>query len=115
MESFSRDKRLLTKQEYERVFKKSKKIDTPAFFVLVALNDQGKARLGFALSKKSLPKATMRNRARRVIRESFRKQCMALKPVDIVVLARPDLKKLSNQEIRSHLEILWQRVNTAAY
>lgn len=108
--AFSKNKRLLTKKEYERVFKQAKKVVAPDFFILTILNDKNTARLGFALSKKSLPKASSRNRVRRVIRESFRTQS-ELKHVDIVVLGKPGLAKLNNQEIRMDLETLWKKIN----
>lgn len=111
MESFSRDKRLLTKQDYEQVFKQAKKIAMPAFFVLAKLNDKNCARLGFALAKKALRKAHQRNRIKRLFRESFRKHCVELNPVDLVVLAKSHLVQMTNQEIQADLEKLWQKVS----
>lgn len=115
--AFTKAKRLLTKEEYERVFKQSrdatitKKIETNIFFVLTALNDQETARLGFALSKKVLPKASLRNRVKRLFREDFRINALTLEKVDIIVLAKSGLKNSSNPEIRNNLSILWQKIN----
>lgn len=107
--AFTKAKRLLDKKEYEKVFKKSKKIDMPTFFALVSLNDQSNARMGFAISKKHLPRASERNRVKRIFRESFRHE--QLKNIDLVVLAKPGLAQLSNHEIRLDLQVLWQRIN----
>jgi ribonuclease P protein component len=112
--AFPKAKRLLTKEEYERVFKqpkKTKKIEMDVFFVLAAPNDKDTARLGFALSKKVLPKACMRNRVKRLFREDFRVNALALKPVDIIVLGKPGLKNSTNMEIRNNLSLLWRKIN----
>ncbi len=112
--AFPKVKRLLKKEEYERVFKQSKqtkKVDMGAFFVLIAPNDLEVPRLGFALSKKVLPSACLRNRVKRIFRESFRVCSLTLKNVDIIVLAKPGLAKSSNQEMRNNLSILWQKIN----
>lgn len=46
-------------------------------------NDVGVARLGMIVAKKVLRRAVDRNRAKRVVRESFRRQ--SLEAVDVVV------------------------------
>ncbi len=111
--AFPKAKRLLKKEEYERVFKKTKetkKIDTDVFFVLTAPNDKETARLGFALSKKVLPKACMRNRVKRLFREDFRVNSLTLKSMDIIVLAKSGLKDSTNPEIRNNLSLLWRKL-----
>ena len=112
--AFPKAKRLLKKEEYESVFKqskKTKKIETDVFFVLASPNDKQIARIGFALSKKVLPKAHMRNRVKRIFREDFRTKAITLKPVDIVVLAKFGLKTSTNSTIRHSLSVLWQKIN----
>lgn len=112
--AFPKAKRLLKKEEYEWVFKqtkKTKKIEMDVFFVLAAANDKETARLGFALSKKVLPKACMRNRVKRLFREEFRINSSMLKPVDIIVLGKSNLKSVTNSEIRNNLSLLWRKIN----
>lgn len=48
-------------------------------------NGLGYARLGIIASRKALPRAVDRNRARRRVREAFRRVCQRLPAVDIVV------------------------------
>lgn len=113
--AFTRDKRILTSKDYENVFVQAKKqgvkIDMPGFFVLITLNDKDKARIGFALSKKYLPTACLRNRMKRIFRESFRLQWSMLKNIDIIFLAKHGLSSLSNKVIWENLAMFWQKVD----
>jgi len=67
------------------------------------------ARLGLIISKKAAPKAVDRNRIKRLVRESFRRQ-KSLKSADYVVLAKPSVKQLTNQQVFETLQQLWQRI-----
>jgi len=108
-QTFPREKRLLTGKQFERVFKSSKKIVMPAFLVLVSENQEDRPRIGFALSKKYLPKASLRNKIRRIFRESFRRQFLA--SVDLVVLARKGLDSMEGSALRLQLDETWKKVN----
>ncbi len=67
------------------------------------------ARLGLIISKKAAPKAVDRNRIKRLVRESFRQQ-QSLKSADYVVMAKPSVKQLTNQQVFESLQHLWQRI-----
>ena len=67
------------------------------------------ARLGLIISKKAAPKAVDRNRIKRLVRESFRQQ-QSLKSADYVVMAKPSVKQLTNQQVFECLQHLWQRI-----
>lgn len=116
--AFTRKQRLLTKHDFECVFSQSRKrgvkIDIPFFSVLAVLNEKSTARIGFALSKKCMPHACIRNYVRRVFRENFRRQLDTLTHLDFVVLAKPILKKLGKHDIKQRmaedLTILWRRI-----
>lgn len=116
--AFTRAQRLLTKHDFESVFsqfrKRGVKIDIPFFSVLAILNDRSAARIGFALSKKCIPHACIRNYVRRVFREHFRRQLDTLIHLDLVVLAKPLLKKLDKHAIKQgmveDLPMIWRRI-----
>jgi len=78
--------------------------------VLARINNLEIARLGLAVSKKQVRTAVERNKIKRVIRESFRKNQHFLKGLDIVVIPQGSLKQESSQGLRNSLLAHWQRI-----
>ena len=56
---------------------------------------QPQARLGIVVAKKNIKLAVDRNRLKRLVRESFRKQQLGLLGLDIVVIIKKDATGLS--------------------
>ena len=69
------------------------------------------ARLGLVVGKRALPRAHERNRAKRVLRERFRRRRGTLPAMDIVVQVTGDA---SNEEYRASLDALLSRLTRAA-
>ena len=111
MYGFDKTHRLLTKQDYNHVFKRAKKFGNAEFTVLFCQNKLEKARLGLVISKKNIRKAHDRNRIKRILRESFRLK-NNLPAVDIVILARPAVNKTLPHQIRANLGKLWNALST---
>ena len=109
MYGFSRSRRLLTKRDYNHVFKQAKKIVTREFVILYVNNSCGYSRLGLALSKKSISKAHDRNKVRRVLRETFRTN-QQLPSVDVVVLARQAVKNIQPSTLFHSVSKLWDKL-----
>ncbi len=83
--------RLRTRAEFDRVFRRGVRLDGRWFALIVAPNGGEEDRLGLAVSRK-VGGAVVRNRARRLLREVFRRLERGERPaVDIVVLAKTDL------------------------
>lgn len=111
--SFSRQHRLSGSQNFTRVFQKGRRSADHFFTVLYVANDTDCPRLGFAISRKRVSKATVRNRIRRLVRESFRHNRQTLENVDIVIMAREKAPAASNPELRESIEQHWLRLHAA--
>jgi ribonuclease P protein component len=68
------------------------------------------ARLGLVVGKRALPRAHERNRARRVLRETFRRRRASLPAMDIVVQVTGDD---ASEGYRASLEALLSRLHTS--
>lgn len=112
MNGFSKEQRLLNKQDYNEVFAEAKKIVTSEFVVLFKKNNLGHGRLGLALSKKMIAKAHDRNRIKRLIREGFRNH--QLPSFDIIFLARQGVAKKNNVMISTQLGKTWEKLKSNA-
>ena len=84
-ERFGPKRRLLLRREFDAVFKDPQlRLRRGPLWGAVRPSDSDVARLGLIVGKKVLRRAVDRNRAKRMIRESFRRQ-RRLPAVDIVV------------------------------
>jgi ribonuclease P protein component len=81
------------------------------FFVRNCLNN---ARLGIVASKKLLPGAVDRNRAKRIIREVFRHHQIKLCNLDLVVMVRRDYSRMVNTRVDSLDKLFSQVKNRCA-
>lgn len=70
-------------------------------------NRKGNARLGVIASKKTLPSAVQRNRAKRIIREVFRQHTIKAHQMDLVVMLR---RAGSQASLKADLEALFSRL-----
>lgn len=89
-ERFSKDHRVRRRGEFQRVFDLSLRTKGRYLTILVAPNDIGTARLGIVASRK-LGDAVRRNRAKRLIREVFRRSEPQKRGMDVVVIPRREL------------------------
>lgn len=112
MNCFDKKRRLLKKSDYDFVFAQAKKMVTPEFIILHRENIMGHARLGLALSKKSIPKAHDRNRIKRLLRETFR--TTRLPAIDLIFLARQGVANVENKILIARLGMIWNKL-TALY
>lgn len=106
----TKQEKLLTKADFDRVFAKPQKKSTAQFVGLMRKNKLSWARLGVIISKRQVKTAVGRNRIRRVVRESFRHHKHDLKGVDIVVLLRSECSLLDKCALRCAIDDLWQKL-----
>jgi len=109
--TFTRELRLLTPSHFKHVFSNPKRAGSPYLTLLARPSEQSHPRLGLAVPKKHVNKAHDRNRIKRVIRDSFRLKQHELPNVDLVVIAKGGINKLSKDEMRTVLEKLWIKIS----
>lgn len=108
-QSFGRKLRLLTASDYKAVFGKAElKVSSPQLLILAIKSGYEDPRLGLVIAKKHIRLAVERNRLKRLLRESFRKQQQLLIEMDIVILARSGSDKLDNENFVTLVEKMWQ-------
>lgn len=88
-ERFTWQDRLHLSREFEAAYSRGFKVPSRSFVLFILPNKSGRSRLGVTVSRK-IGDAVVRNRARRKMREIFRKRRhLRAAGLDIVVHARP--------------------------
>ncbi len=109
-QSFSKDCRLLTPNDYKAVFDKPDlRLGSKELLILVKKNEREKSRLGLVIAKKQIRMANRRNRVKRIIRESFRQEVFK-NSFDIVVLARQTADLMDNKQLSDLMSHQWNRL-----
>jgi len=107
---FGAELRLRSKPQFDAIYAAGRRIDDRFFGLRVKSNDVGLPRLGLAVAVKTAGNAVVRNRLRRLVRESFRLAQHELPAVDIVVAAKFPAVGAPPATLRASLATLWQRV-----
>ena len=89
-ERFSKDRRVRRRGEFQRVFDLSIRAKGRYLTILVAPNEGRRMRLGIVASRK-FGDSVRRNRAKRLIREVFRRSELPDIGIDVVVIPRREL------------------------
>ena len=109
-QQFGKSCRLLTPDDYKRVFDKPDyRLNSAELLILVRQSPTPYSRLGLVVAKKHIKLAHRRNRAKRIVRESFRHQKFTF-PIDIVVLVRQKTDLMDNKQLFEHLSTQWARL-----
>lgn len=96
--------RLKEKEDFDRVFREGKPLFFGAFGCKIAKNSLPHLRLGFSFSKKHLPLAVERNRARRILSEALATEeweKVREQGVDIVFFSLKKGKKINLEEFQN--------------
>lgn len=110
-EGFPKSCRLSKPSQFRTVFDSNRRSADPLFLVLAAGNGLSHARLGLAVSKRNARAAVSRNRLKRIIRESFRKNRGKLGGLDIVVVAQRRAAAAAGNKLAASLNQHWEKIN----
>ena len=96
--------------EFKTVLQGSLRWRDEFFGVYAVPNPHAYGRLGIVVSRKTSPRAVVRNRVKRQIRESFRGRQENLAGLDFVVVASPRAGREQVATLRAALGKLWEKV-----
>jgi ribonuclease P protein component len=106
--------RLRTGAEFDAVFKRGVRLEGASFLLVAAPNGLAFDRIGLAVSRR-VGGAVSRNRARRLLRESFRRLETPAGPgVDLVVVGRAALVGCAQAEVDRELRERIRRIRRPA-
>lgn len=107
---FPRSARLLSPQDFERVYAQRRRVVDAIFAINYAPSPTGQPRLGLSIGGKAVGGAVARNRVKRVVREWFRLNAGRLPPLDLVVGARNGARSAHNAQLRESLDALGRKL-----
>jgi len=93
--------------QFEAVLRSGVRVSTRNFVARALANDASEARLGMIAGKKAAARAVDRNRAKRLIRDTFRAAAPRFGAYDITVQLRSDLRSEQNSTVRGELKTLF--------
>jgi ribonuclease P protein component len=112
--SFPKEARLLKRAEFLRVYEAGTRIEGRFMTVFIFPNDLGIQRAGITATKKAIGKAHDRNRAKRLLRETFRLSCSELNRIpvkyDWVLNARRSILKVKLEKPLEEFKLIAERV-----
>ncbi len=99
--------RMSQPRDIQRVFQDSVKISNAYVTIRARRRAIKTPRLALAIAKKHVSSAVKRNRIKRVVRESFRRNAALLAGLDVVVISLPALAGTDNESLRQALDAEW--------
>lgn len=105
-----RSLRLRSGREIRAVLKQGQRVSDPLLTVHARPNGLPQPRLALAVSRRVSPKAVVRNRLKRLIRDSFRHGQAGLAGLDVVVVPRTAATGVDAAQLRRSLEKLWPAI-----
>jgi ribonuclease P protein component len=94
-QDFPPGRRLHCRAEFDRVFRQGQRVDGPLFSVL---GGSGPSRLGIAAGR-AVGGSVQRNRAKRLLRDAFRRLEGSLPCLDLVILVKRPLVLAAQSEV----------------
>ena len=106
---FPKTDRILKRDVFRRVYEEGRKVQFKHFTAFVLTNQSGGARIGITATRKT-GNSVERNRARRLVREAFRKnKWLVPHGVDIVINVKRPLVEACYRDLEGELIALLKR------
>ncbi len=102
-QAFKPADRIRRRSEYQRVYDRGRKVSSRNFTLFLLENDLRRPRLGITATRRA-GGAVQRNRAKRLLREWFRKARRDLPAVDLVVNVKGGLHRLAAEDLSREIE-----------
>jgi ribonuclease P protein component len=110
-ERFRKSERLRRRRDFLKVYAEGARYSSRLFTIFARANDQPVSRLGITVSRK-IGKAVRRNRAKRLIREVFRKNKARLpRPLDLVVNVKEAIRDADYRAVEAEFLRLIERMS----
>lgn len=110
-EGFPKSNRLLSRDEFRKVYEHGQKIHGRFFIAFVLVSGAGSLRIGLTVTRK-IGKSVERNRCRRLLREAFRRRRHKATEVgvDIVLNAKRELVSATFADVEAEVNRLLARI-----
>ncbi|MBZ9578149.1 ribonuclease P protein component [Patescibacteria group bacterium] len=102
--------RLKKKKDFERVFKEGQGFKQGFLYLKIKKNNLKSSRFGFIVSKKFSPKATIRNKIKRRLRELVKIKLPEIKKgIDGIIIIIPGLEATDFHELEKIVNKLFEK------
>ncbi len=101
---------MTSKLNFNDVLSSNTRSEDELFSVFFIKNKTSHCRLGVSLPKKTIAKATKRNKIKRIIKNSFTVFFQATKGIDVVIRAKKDPQPNTNDKILLSLDQHWKAI-----
>lgn len=105
--SFPPFRRIRERHDFQKTFRRGKRLYSPFYILYYRFNNLNHARLGVITSKRNVRKAVQRNTVKRMAREVFRLNQKDFFGIDIVLVAQKKANEATKEELEECLKKLF--------